>query len=90
MWDTGSRGGYSFAAAGAAVRIDLSGASRLDQLKAQARAVWQSLGLFDHPECPKMPPPRIFGGISFVPSARWEEPWSEYGDGCFTLPRWTW
>jgi isochorismate synthase len=89
MWDTGSRGGYSFAAAGAAVRIDLSGASRLDQLKAQARAVWQSLGLFDHPECPKMPPPRIFGGISFVPSARWEEPWSEYGDGCFTLPRWT-
>jgi isochorismate synthase len=33
--------------------------------------------------------PRLLGGFAFAPGAAAQEPWSEFGDAWFALPRWT-
>lgn len=34
------------------------------------------------------PPPRVFGGASFAPGHAQEEPWTGFGEGFLSLPRW--
>jgi isochorismate synthase len=35
------------------------------------------------------PHPRFFGGVAFAPARNDQDPWAEFGDGSFILPRWT-
>jgi isochorismate synthase len=88
LWDTGSPAD-AFAAAGTTHRIDLSGPARFQQLEGEATAVWRRIRAFTHPECKHPPAPRMFGGLAFTPGAARLPPWNEFGDGCFTLPRWS-
>src|SRR5687767_8400822 len=84
FWE--SPGGTCFAGGGAAKTIRVSGAERFSQLREQVDALWNELGVYVHPDS-RPPPPRVFGGMAFHPGAT-EWPWDQFGDGCFTLPRW--
>jgi isochorismate synthase len=81
--------GSAWAASGAAEVIPLRGGKAgLDQLRAAASR------LFDegvHYNCPGATPviPRLFGGIAFADHGNDVAPWTEFSDGCFNLPRWT-
>lgn len=80
--------GPAVAGLGAAHRIRLQGAERFKQLEERAADVWQGLHSETFPGSPGSTP-RLFGGFSFAVGAAAEEPWLGFGDGCFTLPRWT-
>ncbi|WP_394830841.1 isochorismate synthase [Pendulispora rubella] len=84
FWD--SPGGTSFSGAGAVRTLRVSGEGRYEQLREQVTALWNELGVYVHPESTP-PPPRVFGGLSFHPG-NVSAPWEQFGDGCFTLPRW--
>ncbi len=81
-------GGSALAGVDAAVRIQLQGASRFEDLRQRAREVFASLEAAVHPSSHEVPA-RFFGGLAFAVGAAAEEPWDEFGDGCFTLPRWS-
>lgn len=80
--------GPAVAGVGVAHRIELRGAGRFAELERDAAALWRKLEgrSFDKLEAPA---PRLFGGLAFAVGAADAEPWQEFGDGCFTLPRWT-
>ena len=67
---------------GVARELRGSGASRFDEVVAQARAIevgaitgtWR---------------PRLLGGAAFAPGAADAAPWTGFGDAWFALPRWT-
>ncbi len=80
--------GPSCAAAGVCARVDLKGEERLNVLRRWAEDLFSRLQRFELSEV-KAPSPRIFGGIAFAPRRNEETPWEDFGDGCFTLPRWT-
>ncbi|WP_394841534.1 isochorismate synthase [Pendulispora brunnea] len=84
FWD--SPGGTSFSGAGAVRTLRVSGKERYQQLREQLSSLWNELGVYAHPEC-NAPPPRVFGGLAFHPGSV-SPPWEQFGDGCFTLPRW--
>ncbi|MEO6420776.1 MAG: chorismate-binding protein, partial [Polyangiaceae bacterium] len=86
MWH--SPAGHAIAASGAAARIDVHGASRLTQLREQADALFASMTPYAFPGW-EGPRARIFGGLAFAVGEKTDAPWEEFGDGCFTLPRWT-
>ncbi|HEU4533803.1 MAG TPA: isochorismate synthase, partial [Polyangiaceae bacterium] len=77
-----------FACAGAAYRIDLRGRGRLEQLRQGAAAAWRDGVQYAYPGIDP-PRPRLFGGLAFEPRDEHPPPWDEFGDGYFTLPRWT-
>ncbi|MEE8524828.1 MAG: isochorismate synthase [Thermoanaerobaculia bacterium] len=79
--------GPAVAGVGAAHRIRLAGERRFRQLADAASRVWQGLTAMSHPDCESPPPPRFYGGLAFDVGAADHEPWTEFGDGCFTLPR---
>jgi len=79
--------GIGVAGVGAALRIDLKGRQRFDDLRRGAAALFRQLEEIAHPNC-QPPPPRLFGGLAFAPGAAAESPWQAFGDGSFCLPRW--
>ncbi len=81
------RSGEAFAGFGAAARINLRGEHRLAELSRAARDVFSRLRVFSHPAV-VAPSARLFGGLAFAPGYNTEPPWTEFGDGDFTLPRW--
>jgi isochorismate synthase len=79
--------GWAFSAVGAAHRIQLTGKERLQQLQQASAALFDKMVYCRHPSC-NAPPPRLFGGLAFSVDNN-DEAWSEFGDGCFMLPRWS-
>jgi len=73
--------GVAFAGAGEAVRLELDG------LRIRAAELWRSIAELSFPGCAP-PPPRLFGGLAFARGSASEPPWSAFGDGSFSLPRW--
>ena len=80
--------GPAMAGVGVAHRLELRGGGRIADLERRAAALWSELESesFGGVETPS---PRLFGGLAFAVGAADAEPWQEFGDGCFTLPRWT-
>lgn len=72
---------------GVCARIDVEGPERFTQLRVQSDALLQQVHRYDYPGT-AAPNPRLFGGLAFSPNSV-AEPWQEFGDGCFTLPRWS-
>jgi isochorismate synthase len=95
LWQPATSGEPAFAGLGAACRIDLSGPERLRDLRQQADAFFERIAIRDSPAC-QAPSPRFFGGLSFLPASplatrapcAGAAPFSAFGDGSFTLPRW--
>jgi isochorismate synthase len=79
--------GLACAGAGVAHRVDLEGPGRLRQLRIQSETLWARLRTVTHSDV-HVPPPRLVGGLSFHPGNAQKKPWTEFSDGCFTLPRW--
>lgn len=86
LWSPPS--GSSLAGIGVCHRVGLDGASRFATLRAEAERIFGRLETVDHPSC-RPSVPRLFGGLAFAPGASNASPWRAFGDGCFTLPRWT-
>ena len=84
VWDPPD--GLAFAGVGAVHRIQLAGPERIQRLQRQADQVWDRLVARAHPDCLPVSP-RLYGGLAFDLGAARNEPWQEFGDGCFTLPR---
>ncbi len=83
--------GAAFAGAGAAHTIRVAGPHRFRQLRLESERLWRRLTVADYGSSSLGPSatsrPRLFGGLAFAAGAAGDEPWSELGDGCFTLPR---
>lgn len=79
--------GMVFAGIGATHRIDVHGPERFQQLRERVDALWRRLQSRSFPNfvCPTA---RVFGGLAFAAGVNDEPPWSDFSDGCFTLPRW--
>ncbi|MEM7583254.1 MAG: isochorismate synthase [Acidobacteriota bacterium] len=84
VWDPPD--GLAFAGVGATHRIELEGPEPLERLRSRASGVWSQLTTRNHPACMAVTP-RLYGGVAFDPHGAREEPWQEFGSGCFTLPR---
>jgi isochorismate synthase len=80
--------GPVLAGAGVTHRIAVSGPGAPDYVRAQADAIFARLSFRKPPGC-DVPAPCFFGGLAFQPSGSDCAPWQAFGDGCFTLPRWT-
>ncbi len=80
--------GPAVAGVGTAHRLQLVGEGRFGQLQDAASRVWKRMEAAAHPNCELPAPPRFYGGLAFDVGSADREPWSEFGDGCFTLPRW--
>ncbi len=73
--------GPAVAGIGEAIRLGV------DDLRGDAAALWRRTAELTFPGCTAMPP-RLFGGIAFAPGAASAPPWTRFGDGRFSLPRW--
>lgn len=80
--------GTDCAGGGVAHRIDVSGRNRLAQLREQSDALWARVRVVPHPNAPEYAP-RLFGGLAFSANNSQRSPWTEFGDGAFSLARWT-
>ncbi len=91
LWEPGASGramgGSAFAGIGACHHIDLEGPDRFRQLRQEAAEVFERLETVAHPDCDPASA-RLFGGMAFAPGAARSAPWTRFGDGGFTLPRW--
>ncbi len=85
LWAPSS--GPTFSGSGCAHAIQLQGTGRPAALRQQAEVLFEGIRSVDYPPC-QAPPPRLFGGLAFQPGSSREEPWQEFGDGGFILPRW--
>jgi len=77
---------HAFAGVGAVHRLDLDGPGRFADLRRRADELWRRVVTAAAPGC-DAPRPRLFGGFAFDVGAASSEPWRDFGDGCFTLPR---
>lgn len=82
LWDPPS--GLQAVAAGAAVRLRASGSRRMAQVLEASRRLWHSLRTAPAGATPL---PRLWGGFAFAPGAAAYEPWRDFGDAHFVLPR---
>ncbi|MCG8461517.1 MAG: isochorismate synthase [Holophagales bacterium] len=85
-------GEAAVAGSGACHALRLEGAGRFADLRRRAEEVFRSLEEEVHPEAALpaagvSPARRLYGGLAFDVGAASQEPWTELGDGCFTLPR---
>jgi isochorismate synthase len=80
--------GVDCAGGGVAHHIAVNGAHRLKQLRDQSEALWKRVRVVKHPDACDYSP-RLFGGLAFAAEEDHSGPWVEFGDGAFTLPRWT-
>jgi isochorismate synthase len=78
--------GPGFAGIGALETFVGQGASRGDQIRRQAEALFARLehSSFGDESAPR---PRCFGGFSFQPGSASAKPWVDFGDARFVLPR---
>ncbi len=84
VWDPPD--GLAFAGVGAVHRIQLHGPERFAQLRDVAATIFEGVEARRHPACLEVSP-RLYGGLAFDVGAAGAEPWGEFGDGCFSLPR---
>ncbi len=85
LWDPPTE--RTFAGLGAVHRIDVSGSDRFTDLRRRAGDLWPRLVTESAPGVIAPSRPRLFGGLAFDVGAASRELWSDFGDGCFTLPR---
>ena len=81
-------GGPAVAGLGHGLRLELRGEGRFEQLQEEAATLWDGLRTVVHPRCEAVAP-RLYGGFAFAPGAADLDPWQDFGDGAFALPRWT-
>ncbi len=86
LWEPGE-GGSVFAGLGACQHIDLDGEARFASLRRASDAHFEHLETVSYPGC-RPASARFFGGLAFAPGASRSAPWTRFGDGGFTLPRW--
>jgi isochorismate synthase EntC len=78
---------WSFVGFGVSAQISTRGSQRFLKTQEEAQKLFQSISLRTHPLCETLPPLRLFGGASFQVSTP-QEPWKEFADADFILPRW--
>jgi menaquinone-specific isochorismate synthase len=79
--------GPEYAGLGIAQSIEGRGAARFDEVRERARLLWRRLrSLATGPGSAELGP-RLFGGFAFRADAVRAEPWREFGDARFVLPR---
>lgn len=88
VWN-GPPSGIDCAGGGVAHRIQVHGRNRLLQLRAESEALWARVQAARHPAVTVGYAPRLFGGLSFAADNAAQSPWLEFGDGGFSLARWT-
>lgn len=80
--------GPGVAGSGATASIDLEGPERIHAVRAWTTTLFGSLVHYALEGATPMPI-RVFGGLAFEAGFSQQTPWEPFGDGCFTLPRWT-
>lgn len=84
LWDPPA--GIGATATGSAVCLRASGPERMARVLEASRRIWQSLNI----ACASaVPAPRFWGGFAFAPGTAASEPWQDFGDSTFVLPRLT-
>jgi isochorismate synthase len=83
LWDPPE--GTAFAAAGSVATLRGSGESRISEIRTAADQVFSRVRAASLEAA--TPSPRCFGGFSFQAGSAAAEPWSEFGDARFVLPR---
>ncbi len=84
VWDPPD--GLAFAGVGAVHSIQLRGPERFARLTESAAAIFQRVDSCRYPDCLAVSP-RLYGGLAFAVDAATVNPWEEFGDGFFSLPR---
>jgi len=85
LWDP--REGMAFAAAGVGASLEATGLRRMQHVKDRATELWSRVEVSAiDAEAPR---PRCFGGFSFQAGQLRVEPWFDFGDARFVLPRWS-
>jgi salicylate biosynthesis isochorismate synthase len=77
--------GPTFVALGSVALVRGTGLGRTPEIQAAADALWPRIEA-EVDDDGSDPPPRLFGGFSFLPSAPASE-WAEFGEAAFFLPR---
>ncbi len=85
LWDPPSGG--KAAGLGIAALVRTSGGERLGQLRDEALTLLQSIQTNRFPACRPFPP-ALFGGLAFAEGGADTDPWGDFGDCAFSLPRW--
>lgn len=67
-------------------RLPLQGSARFADLRHGAAEVFAAIDSATHAGALALPP-RMFGGLAFDVGSASQAPWTEFGDGCFTVPR---
>lgn len=84
LWRSPS--GVKMAGGGDTITVRAHGRDRVASLREQAEAIWPRI------KCMAMPGmevrPVMFGGFAFAPFVAPIEPWTEFAEDMFTLPRW--
>jgi salicylate biosynthesis isochorismate synthase len=73
---------------GEAIRFDARGADRTRLIADEAKAMFSALGRERTGTTEDAPGPFVVGGLSFRPGVD-HEPWADFADASFVLPRWT-
>jgi isochorismate synthase len=84
LWEPAE--GPSFAALGAVETLVGSGTPRSEQIRRAADALWSKLQTVNGGD-DAVPAARFFGGFSFQAGGAAAEPWLDFGDARFVLPR---
>lgn len=84
LWRSPS--GIQFAGGGAAVVLSATGADRFANVREQVDALWPRVEFHAMPEVDHGIV--LFGGAAFVPDVPQFDPWEEFGDAVFSVPKW--
>ena len=84
VWDPPN--GMSMSGIGAAWKMQLQGTDRFRRLRDAADPVLKNIASTRHSAAPNLEP-RVLGGFAFDEGAADQDPWQDFGDGCFSLPR---
>jgi menaquinone-specific isochorismate synthase len=79
--------GPEYAGLGVAQSIEGHGGSRFDEVRERARALWRKLRALAPSAGSAELAPRLFGGFAFGADGTRAEPWRDFGDARFVLPR---
>ena len=84
LWEPAE--GPAFAAVGAVETLVGYGVPRSEQIRRAADSLWSKIQNVTTGD-DGIPGPRCFGGLSFQPGWATKEPWLDFGDARFILPR---
>jgi len=79
---------WTFVGWGEAARLEAEGEGAHEPLMREAARLFGQAVERRHPELELAPAPRLFGGFAFRPESKRSEPWTEFGDMSFVMPRW--